>query len=165
MIHDRLIAMEPVLKEIGSKLEHTSIVWAVTGSTGMALQGMPVIPSDLDLQTDRDGAYALASLFSDRIVRPVTFSSTERICSHFGAFEILGVQVEIMGDVSKRMPDGKWEDPVDVKQVRRWVNWRGMRLPVMDLAHEAEAYRRLGRTEKAERIRKWLEGKTARQNE
>jgi hypothetical protein len=131
----------------------------------MALQGMPVIPSDLDLQTDRQGAYVLAALFSNRIVRPVTFSSTERIRSHFGALEIHGVPVEIMGDVSKRLPDGSWEEPVDVNRVRRWVNWRGMRLPVMDLAHEAEAYQRMGRTEKAERIRKWLEGGMARENE
>jgi hypothetical protein len=33
--------------------------WAVTGSLGMALQGMELAVHDIDLQTSREGAYEI----------------------------------------------------------------------------------------------------------
>jgi hypothetical protein len=132
-------------------------VWAITGSLGFALQGLEVDVHDVDLQTDRAGAYEIERRFSPYIVRPVAFSESKRIRSHFGALEIKGVKVEIMGELQKRLPDGRWEDPVDVALHRRWVAWEGIRLPVLSLEYEYQAYRIMGRNEKAEMLRKWME--------
>ena len=34
-----------------------------------------------------------------------------------------------------------------------WVEWRGLEVAVLSLAHEAEAYEKMGRIQKAELIR------------
>lgn len=73
------------------------MVWALTGSTSFALQGVPVVPGDIDVQTDERGAYVIQDLLRDKITRPVTLASSGQIRSHFGAVVLHGVEVEIIG--------------------------------------------------------------------
>jgi len=146
-----------VLKTIYPILTTSPFPWAITGSLGFALQGMDTEVHDVDIQTDRPGAYEIERRLSAYSIRPVAFSGTERIRSHFGALEIRGVRVEIMGDIQKRMPDGRWEEPVDVTRFLRWTIWDGMRIPVLSLEYEYRAYLIMGRIEKAETLRKWME--------
>jgi 3-methyladenine DNA glycosylase/8-oxoguanine DNA glycosylase len=145
-----------VLKTICVKLGEADILWAVTGSLGFALQGMNIPVHDIDLQTDKDGAYQIEKSFPDQIVRPVTLSSSENIQSHYGELHIDGVKVEIMGDLQKRLPDGSWEEPVDIRAVKKYAYYRDLTVPVLSLKYEYEAYKKLGRFEKAELIRKHL---------
>ncbi|MBC7224784.1 MAG: hypothetical protein H5T59_11020 [Anaerolineae bacterium] len=145
-----------VLRELTTRLADAPFPWAVTGSLGMALQGVPVDVHDVDIQTDRAGAYAIASLFSGQVALPVQFRSSERVQSHFGALTIHGVKVDVMGDLQKRLSDGTWEDPVRVEEHRQWVQVAGMRVPVLSLAYEYRAYLLLGRVEKAALLREWL---------
>jgi hypothetical protein len=144
-----------VLDTLAGRLDKT-IVWALTGSTAFVLQGVPVEPHDIDVQTDAAGAGAIAARFSQAIVQPVAFSGTDRVRSYFGALELHGLRVEIMGALQKRQPDGSWETPVDVVALRRWITVGGLRLPVLDLAYEARAYRLLGRVERADLLEAWL---------
>ena len=146
-----------VLRKIVTRLKDRSISWAVTGSLGIALQGVPVKVHDIDIQTDKDGAYEIERCFTECVVEPVRYSESERIRSHFGALEIDGVKVEIMGDVQKLLGEEGWEEAVEVESYRQWVETEGMRVPVMSLEHEYQAYLRLGRSEKAEMLRDWLE--------
>jgi hypothetical protein len=122
--------------------------------------------NDIDLQTDREGAYQIENVFRDHVVRKVTFSEATTIRSHFGELRILGVKVEIMGAVQKRLPSGEWEAPVEVREHRSFVEFDGMTLPVISLDYEENAYRILGRIDKANMIKQWLikspEGTTGR---
>jgi hypothetical protein len=93
---------------LAARLSGTSVSWAVTGSTGFALHGLPVELHDIDAQTDEAGAYQIEQLFPDEAIRPVTFSSAGQIRSHFGALQIAGVEVEIMGALQKRQANGEW---------------------------------------------------------
>ncbi len=77
--------------------------------------------------------------------------------SLLGKAVVQGVEVEIIGGVQKRLENGEWEEPVNVAEHRRWVNWQGRSVPVLTLEYEVEAYRRMGRLEKAEQIRRWLD--------
>ena len=147
-----------VLRQIHARLSNTDVNWAVTGSLGFALQGVPVQPNDIDIQTDKVGAYAIESLFSDIVIRKVEFSATERIKSHFGALQIDGIQVEIMGDIQKREADGVWEEIVDPARYRLMVEIAGMLVPVLSLEYEYQAYLKFGRTERAKMLRRWLDG-------
>jgi hypothetical protein len=61
-----------------------------------------------------------------------------------------------MGDIRKRLEDGTWEDPVDLNKYKRFVETHGMKIPVLSLEYEYQAYLKLGRVEKAETLRKWL---------
>jgi len=146
-----------VLRKIYSRLQDKQLKWTVTGSLGMALQGMELSVHDIDIQTDRQGAYEIEKLFVADVVAPVHLRRSERICSHFGALEIDGVRVEIMGDLQKRLDDQTWEEPVKVERFRRWVEIDGMRIPVLSLEYEYQAYLGLGRIEKAQMLRDWLD--------
>jgi hypothetical protein len=145
-----------VLRKINARLNNTSVNWVVTGSLGFALQGVPAEPNDIDIQTDKRGAYEIERYFSEFMTKRVTFSSTERIRSHFGELMIDGIKVEIMGDIQKPLKDGSWENPVDLEYHKRVVEVEGMKVPVLSLEYEYQAYMKLGRTEKAEMLRNWL---------
>src|SRR5579884_315732 len=100
-----------VLRKIYARLVNTNIIWVLTGSLSFALQGIALQPHDIDLQSDEAGAYEIERRFSEFVVRKVTFSTAEKIRSHLGALSIDGIQVEVMGDISKRLDDGTWEEP------------------------------------------------------
>ncbi len=144
------------LRTLFARLDGAGLHWALTGSTSFRLQGVDVPVHDIDVQTDRAGALEIERLFPECSRRKVVFSESERIRSWYGALEIEGVEVEIMGDLQKCLENGAWEDPVDVEHWKIWVNEDGMRIPVLDLAYEYHAYLRMGRLEKAELLRRWL---------
>ena len=145
------------LHQLHNNLNMDEINWAVTGSLGFVLQGMDVDVHDIDIQTDKSGAYDIEHRFSRYVVRNVEFSYSEKVRSHFGELSIDGIKVEIMGDIQKRLPDGTWEDPIDICSNRCFINYDGLSIPVMSLEYECEAYYKLGRTEKAEQIRRYWE--------
>ena len=145
-----------VLRKIYDRLKNEKVNWVVTGSLSFALQGVPVEVHDIDIQTDEEGAYEIERIFSEFVSKKVRFSSTEKICSHFGELIIDGIKVEIMADIRKRLEDGTWEDPVDLNKYKRFVETHGMKIPVLSLEYEYQAYLKLGRVEKAETLRKWL---------
>jgi hypothetical protein len=145
-----------VLHTIYARLSGRRINWAVTGSLSLALQGVPVEIHDIDIMTDKTGAYDVENLFSEFVSKKVKYSCAERIRSHFGALIIDGIRVEIMGDVQIRLDDGTWEDPVDLRLLKKNVQIEEMQLPVIRLDREQQAYAKLGRAEKTEVVKKWL---------
>jgi hypothetical protein len=149
------------MRRIYARLEDSQVNWVITGSLGMALQGVDVEVHDIDIQTDKDGAYEIESRFSECVVKPVRYSISERIRSHFGMLEIDDMKVEIMGDIQMKLDDQTWEEPVKVERYRHWVEVDGMRIPVLSLEYEYQAKLKLGRNEKAEILRKWLQGAKA----
>lgn len=132
------------------------INWAVTGSLGMALHGMQMEIHDIDLQTDKEGAYEIERRLVTSLVKLVHFKASERIRSYFGVFEVGGIKIEIMGDMQHLNDDQKWDAQVAIESCRDWVDLEGMHIPVMTLEHEAEAYLKMGRTEKAQRIKNFI---------
>jgi hypothetical protein len=151
------------LRIIIARLGEPSIDWALTGSLAFALQGVPVEPHDIDLQTDEAGAYAIERQLAAFCIRAVTFSAAEHIRSHFGALLIEGIKVEIMGALQKRLPDGSWEAPVDVRRYRHYVEVEGLRVPVLALEYEYQAYLTMGRHERAALLKQAIEESKSRQ--
>jgi hypothetical protein len=145
------------LRQICAYLQDCRCPWVITGSLGMTLQGMTVTVGDIDIQTDRDGAFEIESRLSATIVEPVRYLVSERIRSYLGRLEMDGIRVEIMGDVAKRLDDQTWEAPIQVAQHRRWLAIDGLQVPVLSLAYEYEAYLKLGRLDKADMIRQFLQ--------
>ncbi len=146
-----------ILRQIYTRLKDSNINWVVTGSFGFALQNVSVTPQDIDLQTDEAGAYEIECLLSEYVTRNVAFSTAGNIRSHFGALMIDGIKVEIMGDISKQIEDGAWEEPVDLKRYKQFVEVEGMQVPVLSLEYEYQAYLKLGRIEKAQMLQKVLQ--------
>jgi len=146
-----------VLRRLCARLADGDIVWAVTGSAGLALQGVPVEVHDLDLQADAAGIYEIEQRLAEHVAESVHWRSTEKIGSHLGVLEINGLKVELMGGLQKRLPSGEWEPPVDVAALRRFVEVGELRIPVLPLEHEHQAYLLLGRPEKAALIKRTMD--------
>lgn len=144
------------LRKIAEKAD--GLVWALTGSTSFALQGMEVEVHDIDIQTDRESAYRLGERLAEYCTEPVHFYGTEKMRSHFGRFRIGTVEVEIMGDIEKRVPGGEWEAAPSLRDITKYVTAEGMRLPVLSLEYDAQAYRTMGRIERAKEIERYIEG-------
>lgn len=81
-----------VLQKIYNKLSGTNINWVITGSTAFIIQGIPLAPNDIDIQTDERGAYQIEKCFKDFIKTKVRLSSDGKISSHFGCLEIDGIK-------------------------------------------------------------------------
>ncbi len=135
----------------------TDVIWAVTGSLGMALQGLDLPVHDIDLQTDEHGALTIERRLAEYVVKPVRYTPSERIRSYLGMLQIHGVKVEIIGGIQKRLDDGTWEEPTQVELYREWVDVQGLQVPVLSLDYESDAYRKMGRTARAEVLGKWLD--------
>jgi len=144
------------LQIICQRLSQCQSHWVVTGSVGMALQGMDITIQDIDLQTDEQGAYEIEDLLKKFVTDPVQYKTSERVRSHIGILEINNIKIEIMGCLQKKLADQTWEDPIRVKEHQKWVECSGMKIPVLSLAYEYQAYLKLGRHEKAEKIKRWL---------
>ena len=76
------------LKTIHNRFRKTDVVWAITGSLSFVLQGLELEVNDIDLQTDAAGAYEIERVFTEKIIRRVEFSRSDRIASHWGELNI-----------------------------------------------------------------------------
>ena len=147
-----------VLRKLYERLKDSGVNWVITGSLGFALQGVPIGPHYIDIQTDKEGAYEIERLFSEFVVRSVQFKESERIRSYFGTLIIDGIKVEIMGDIQKKV-NNEWEPPVDINKYKCFMQIEGMKIPVLNLEYEYQAYLKLGRIKKAEMLKEFLEKK------
>ncbi len=153
MLAPSLIA---ALRQLAARLDKQPVNWAITAGCGLALQGVPVEVRDIDLATNRAGAYRMADLFAAEIARPVRFSATEAVQSHYGAFVLAGFEVEIIGDVQYRGDDGVWSEPLDITPHKHYLKIDGIILPVLTLEYEYASYVRLGRTAKRDLLADFL---------
>jgi len=140
-----------ILELIYRKLDGQDINWVLTGSLSFVIRGMQTSISDIDIQTDKSGAYEIEKIFQDSIVNKVQFSTANNIRSHFGSLKINGVKVEIMGDIEIKVGN-RWLKPVDLDKHKEHINYEKMNIPVLSLKYEYEAYSALGRKEKAEKL-------------
>ena len=141
-----------VLRKVQQRLQDCDVTWVLTGSLGLALRGVETEVHDIDVQTDVAGAHEIERLFTDYVVRSVALLEDQQVRSHLGALEIDGIEVEIIGDIQKRVPGGPWEPPPDLARLATTVEAQGMQVPVLPLEYERDAYRQMGRLEKAELI-------------
>ena len=143
------------LTVIVNHLSNKDVIWALTGSTSFIIQGMPLSPSDIDIQTDKTGAYAINGLLKAYEKEPVAFSSTDTIRSHIGSFVIYGITVEVMGDIQKKY-NSAWEKTTDLPPLIEYVVYEDMTLPVLNMQYESAAYRKMGRLLRADDIDRFL---------
>jgi hypothetical protein len=145
------------LQIIHERLLNSGIDWAITGSLGWVLQGVPLETiHDIDIQTDESGAYRMEAFLSEFICQKTYRRVSERIISHFAVLKIDQIDVEIMGGMQKMQTDGSWEAPVDICLHRHWIDYQQMQLPVLALEYEYQAYNQMGRTEKAQLLLPFL---------
>lgn len=147
------------LAEVYDTLAGSTVNWVLTGSLSFAIRGMSFNVHDIDIQTDKTGAYEMEKIFAAKSYKKVTFVTGDMIRSHFGQLRINGVIVEIMGDIQKRRPDGSWEEPVNLERCKQFVKIEHMLVPVLSVEYEYHAYQLLGREYVAVLLRQWMDEK------
>jgi hypothetical protein len=131
--------IKEAIKLIYNRLKDKKIKWVLVGSMSLALQGVKIKPKDIDILTDKEGAFRVNKLFKNYEVKPVEFGRLkigrrELFESYLGKFKIKGVKVEIMGNLKEKL--------------------EGMELPVSSLKEQLKSYSRLGRKKDAIRVKK-----------
>ncbi len=143
-------------KIVHAVIEDNPIPWALTGSLAFLLRGIDVPVKDIDIQTNKDGAYEIERRLKKFVTVPVQFRSSPTIRSHFGKLLVNGVSVEIMGDIEKLTPEGSWLPTPPLHTITERINFDGMSIPVLRVDYEYEAYKLLGRDQKAKLLLDWI---------
>jgi len=151
-----------VLKLIESKLRGSGVRWVLAGSVSLALQGVNVSPNDIDILTDKEGAFEINRIFKDYEVKPVRFRRSRFFQSYFGEFEIEGVKVEVMGDL-KELVKGEWRSLSWRLSTSRIIEVEGIKLPVSPLEDQLKSYQALRRKKNSSKIQRIREA-LAREN-
>ncbi len=132
-------------------LKGRGVHWAVMGSLSHALQGLKIQPNDIDITTTRQGAHTIEQLLEPHVTRPITHSQGDGVRSHLGELTIHGVTVQIIGDMETSTDNAPWTPlPHDHPHL---IMVEGAPIPVRTLEQETQTYTRLGRTERAEKLR------------
>ncbi len=145
MGEDILEALEKLSKIIGRDFE-----WMVIGSCNMFLQGIDILPKDIDVVVHERKLGVIKKKFSEYIKKDIhiyegTLGKYPRVI-----LEINGIEVEIMG--------GK-DDGIYFKNISGGtleLDIRGMRLKCLELEKEAEVYEMLGQDERVKQINEFL---------
>jgi predicted nucleotidyltransferase len=155
MTRQKIVA---VLKIINRKLKNQKIKWVLVGSTSLALQGVKIKPKDIDILTDKEGAFRVNKLFKNYEVKPVEFGrlkigGKELFESYLGKFKIKGVKVEVMGNLKEKL-GRKWIYLDKRLKSPKIVKIEGMKLPVSPLQEQLKSYEKLNRKKDLIRVKR-----------
>lgn len=127
----------------------------LSGSTSLALQGVNIEVHDIDIVTDKVGALALDRLLKDYNTVEMKYSGTDKYQSYFGAYEIDGVKVEIMGEFQYKLKTGEWSLENHLHDIH-FVMYDGAEIPVLSLEQELVEYENADKIVTIEKIKEKL---------
>jgi hypothetical protein len=149
------IEQTDALKVIFERVPPQKVDWCLSGSASLRVQGMDVHVHDLDIQVNHDHIFQVEKALSKYMVSPVGVFETGDIRSLDGKAIINGIEVELIADMQVKDGSGAWQNIVDMER-KKWIDWQGLKLPVIPLQVEAQIYEKLGRKEKIDMIKNFL---------
>ncbi|MDA3837167.1 MAG: hypothetical protein PF542_06110 [Nanoarchaeota archaeon] len=144
------------LKTFYDKINNKQILWILTGSTSLVIQGVDIkINDDIDILTDKQGSEKIDILLADFRIKKPDYSSTDKYKSYFGIYQIGNVKLEVMGEFQYKMNDGYWSHPNHLN-VFFIKEFEGMKLAMLRLDQELQEYENMGRPNKVDKIKEFL---------
>lgn len=143
------------LRIVYDKLHNKNILWILTGSTSLVIQGVDVKINDIDISTDKEGSQKIDELLSHLRIRKPNYSTTDKYRSYFGAYMIEGIKVETLGDFQYKMKDGSWSKPSHHNKIIT-KEFKGMTLSLLPLEQELQEYENMENHDKARKIKQAL---------
>lgn len=141
-------------RTIYSAMLHNKVEWAVSGSMALALHELPVIPKDIDIQTDLTGADKIAESLKPHLIRPPGLQLDAYIVrSHLAQYRIYSVDIEVMSDLQYQQEDGSWKEAPDFKGHTFYLERFGVVIPVLSLNYLLDFYTQIQRPARAELIK------------
>jgi hypothetical protein len=149
MLPDRY---KEVLKLIAAKLESKNIPWCLIGSANLAMQGIGVMPQNIDILASIIDIKAFQYAFPSYISQPMTkkFSSSG-VPIHELNMKVNGLTVIIHGQYANDLHYSKF-----TPQTAKTVLLDGVKIQGLPLDAEAEIYGQLGRDYKKRVIVEFL---------
>jgi len=151
-----------VLKIVTQKFKGQKINWALAGSSALALRGVKIKPEDIDIITNKTGAYKMNRLLKKYEIKPVQFNKTDKFASHFGKFNIKGILVEVIGNFKQKLENGSWTKPTSLEH-KEIIKFNNLKIPALSLNHEYRFYLRNSkdpkRLKEAKKIKEYLDKK------
>ncbi|MEI8344068.1 MAG: hypothetical protein WCF93_03915 [Candidatus Moraniibacteriota bacterium] len=134
---------------VAKKLSGTKIKWAFIGSSNMELQGMDVVPNDIDILVDFLDRKIVDALFLEEdVISDLKLRNGE---GEEITFLILGTEVQFCFEY----PHGFYSQFLRNNKFFK-VKLGSVEIPCNLLENEIKAYEYLGRKEKAEKVRAFL---------
>jgi hypothetical protein len=137
-------SMAGALKTLAERLRSRNLRWVLVGSISLALQDVDVTPADIDVKTDKAGAYKINELLKDCEVKPVKYRLSDTMRSHLGEFRIKDVKVEVIGEFQEKVK-GRWHGDDSPLTSPTIIQFEGIQLPVSSLQTELRFYETAGR--------------------
>ena len=135
-----------VLRRIAARLAAHDVDYVVVGGAALALRGLPLSVSDLDLELPVETLYDVAAWFEHTVVVPVAWRETATVRSHFGRLRIDGIEIDLMAGLERRRGD-RWSP--SFTSTRETVMLEGVEIRTVELEEEVLAYLRRGRLDRA----------------
>ncbi len=144
------------LKVFYNLVENKNINWILSGSTSLIIQGVDVpIKEDIDILTDKKGAFEIDQLLSKYRIQPPNLSQTDKYKSYYGIYNVEGVQAEIMGDFQYKQKDHTWSKLFNFTD-NTTIKYKNMNLLVLTLNQELVEYTNTERFDKVKAIKEKL---------
>lgn len=137
-------------------LHALDIEWYLVGSAALAVRGIEVMPGDIDLVTDAEGAHVLEDALQEWLVQPLVVSPGWIAESFTRAF--VGMRVEWVGGVDAAVDKEDRSDfgPAAAARLEK-VWWEGHALWVPPIDLQLAGTRRRGRDVRVQQIEQWME--------
>lgn len=137
---------------VAKKLNEAQLKWALIGSANLALQGMDMVPNDIDILIGIQDKDKITNLFAkEKLIRSLVLENKE---AEEMFYLIDGNEVQFCFEYAH----GFYADFLE-KEKFEIVELGSQKIPCLNLEDEARGYEYLGRKEKAERIREFLRSK------
>lgn len=140
------------LKLVSNRLTSNGFIWAIIGSTNLALQGIDVSPRDLDIISTMDVLPKIKSIFQEYEVAEIEERGSAISGSYWRVvMHINGIEIEVLGEkengiyVDRLLAGNKIEISLD-----------GVNISCLALESELQAYRDTGRQNKVDLIESFL---------
>jgi len=142
------------------KLKYMSEKWAIIGSFGQVLQGVNIVPNDIDIITTKEGVLKIQSIFKEFVIQKVSYSTTDSMRSYFGVIEINFCKIEFFGEIENLLSNNSWEAHIEWEKNITEIIIGKIKVPVITLEYELIVCNKLFNVERAALI----ENKLSSQN-
>ena len=125
------------------RLQDSSIEWRVWGSVTLALQGLEIAPSDVDLLLPSgDAACLMAETLGEFVESPPRRRASEPFASCYGHCRIEEVKVDLIGELLIETPQGSVQLGADSLLWRRESSlpFQGRKVPSIPLEIQLVTY-------------------------
>jgi hypothetical protein len=150
MIPDKIVS---ALKIIYVKLHNKDILWILSGSTSLAIQGVDIkINNDIDILTDKKGSKEIDKLLEEFRIKTPEYTTTDKYKSFYGIYQINNIKVEVMGEFQYRLNTSLWSRPNQTNEILI-KKFKNMNILVLKLSQELQEYEAMDKKETIKSIK------------